>query len=510
MTNIPNEAGVKGVVLQEISGARVIQKFKGEPDVELASGTLKAIFVSVPIEDPFADATSSSTGHGKGKETSTDLWLALEVGTEFSMPIKSSQTVIPENGKAASYTFPSAEIPDAAIQLSFNTNDRKSLLDFEEILSDYCAFHAFSSNANDGGSSNNEKAKLELLDDEGKLLGTIDGPWQLQEDSTLHKPGHEKDPVILELPEEGSSSQQMVQVSAAPRDENGQLSPAYQNDWLLRGANLVSRSLEKGSQWAGTKMLKAADSYVTRSTPPSSQPGSRRDSGSLSRDELGEKPLSGGASINTLDSNLTTSGRTAVTFSPQTHNTARQIRNMSGKVTSVSNRTTTAILSAASNVGDQIGKRTGIQQKMQSDGSVQNPKGIRGVLNRSLIAFNVVLDGVTNSAERLIKDGGEASGRVIEHRYGSEAKVISGNVASVGRSAFVVYKDINGVRRKALLKVATGTIKARAPDGGEVILQQQNSTSTQQPYEKETEKYSPPSYSVSDPAYRSSIDKKSL
>ena len=183
---------------------------------------------------------------------------------------------------------------------------------------------------------------------------------------------------------------------------------------------------------------------------------------------------------------------------------------MSGKVTSVSNRTTTAILSAASNVGDQIGKRTGIQQKMQSDGSVQNPKGIRGVLNRSLIAFNVVLDGVTNSAERLIKDGGEASGRVIEHRYGSEAKVISGNVASVGRSAFVVYKDINGVRRKALLKVATGTIKARAPDGGEVILQQQNNTSTQQPYEKESEKYSPPSYSVSDPAYRSSIDKKSL
>lgn len=508
MTNFPNEADVKGVVLQEINGARVIQKFKGEPDVELANGTLKAIFVSVPVEDPFADSTTSSIGNGKAKEkSSTDLWLALEIGTDFSMPIKSSQTVIPENGKTASYSFPSAEIPDAAIQLTFNTNDRQSLRDFEEILSDYCAFHAFS---NTSGSANNEKAKLELLDDEGKLLGTIDGPWQLQEDSTLHKPGHEKDPVILELPEEGSTSQQTVQVSAAPRDENGQLSPSYQNDWLLRGANLVSRSLEKGSQWAGTKMLKAADSYVTRTTPPSSQPGSRRDSGSLSRDELSEKPMSGGASINTIDSNLTTSGRTAVTFSPQTHNTARQIRNVSGKVTSVSNRTTNAILSAASNVGDQIGKRTGIQQMTQPDGTVQNPKGFRDVLNRSLIAFNVVLDGVTNSAERLLKDGGEASGRVIEHRYGSEAKVISGNVASVGRSAFVVYKDINGVRRKALLKVATGTIKARAPDGGEVILQQQDiaSTTPVNSQVQEFEKYNPPGYSVSDPAYRSSIDKK--
>ncbi|MCO5565900.1 hypothetical protein L7F22_019575 [Adiantum nelumboides] len=513
MTNLPNQTDVKGVILQEINGARVIQKFKGEPDVELASGTLKAIFVSVPVEDPFADIKTSATGHGKGKETSTDLWLALEIGSDFSMPIKSSQTVIPENGNIASYSFPSAEIPDAAIQLIFNTNDRKSLYDFEEILSDYCAFHAFS---NTKSGANNEKAKLELLDDEGKLLGTIDGPWQLQEDSTLHKPGHEKDPVILELPEEGSSSsQQKVHVSAAPRDENGQLSAAYQNDWLLRGANYVSRSLEMGSQWAGTKMLKAADSYVTRSTPPGSQPGSRRDSGSYPRDELTEKPLSGGASINTVNSNLTTSGRTAVTFSPQTHNTARQIRNVSGKVTSVSNRTTSAILSAASNVGDQIGKRTGIQQKTQPDGTVQNPKGFRGVLNRSLIAFNVVLDGVTNSAERLLKDGGEASGRVIEHRYGSEAKVISGNVASVGRSAFIVYKDINGVRRKALLRVATGTIKARAPDGSEVILQQQNLESSpsfnshaQQTYEKETEKTNPPGYSVSDPSSRSSIDKK--
>lgn len=518
MTNTSNnESGVQGFILQEISGAKVIQKFKGEADIELANGTLKAIFASVPIEDPFAENNESANSVlGKTKETSTDLWLALEIGSDFSMPIKSSQTVIPESGKFATYSFPSSEIPDATIQLSFTTTDQQSIRDFEEILSDYCAFHAIN-NAN--GSSKNEKAGLELLDEEGKLLGTIDGPWQLQEDSTLYKPGHEKDPVILELPDEANTSQQQsVQVSAAPRDENGQLSPAYQNDWLLRGANYVSRSLEKGSEWAGTKMLKVADTYVSRSTPPGSQPGSRRDSSSLSRDEIisSEKPISSGASINTVDSNLTTSGRTAVTFSPQTHNTARQIRNVSGKVTSVSNRTTAAILSAASNVGDQIGKRTGIQQKMQPDGTVQNPKGFRGALNRSLIAFNVVLDGVTNSAERLLKDGGEASGKMIEHRYGSEAKVISGNVASVGRSAFVVYKDINGVRRKALLKVATGTIKARAPDGGEVILQQQNfatNPSINEPQgqivEKGSERHDPPGYEISNSASsRSSIDKK--
>ena len=51
-----------------------------------------------------------------------------------------------------------------------------------------------------------------------------------------------------------------------------------------------------------------------------------------------------------------------------------------------------------------------------------------------------------------------------------QARVISGNTASVGRSAFTIYKDVNGVRRKALLKIATGTIRARAVRVGEVCF----------------------------------------
>lgn len=405
--------------------------------------------------------------------TSTDIWLALEVGPDFSLPVKASQSVIPERQSSA-YLLPSSDIPGAAIRLSLDSGDKKALDNFEELLSDYCAFETDSKG----------EGTLELLDDRGQLLGTIGGAWQLKEDSGLHKPGHGKHPVLIELPEDGASpnASQQVRVSAAPRDERGQLPAAYQNDWLLRGAHLVSRSMEKGSAWAGSRMLKVADSYVAKTTPPSSRRESMETyhSGAPSQKEVelasGRlSPVESTISSNSAaGSTTTTSGRTAMTFSPQTHTTARTIRGVSGKVCSVSNRTSTAIMTAASNVGDQIGKRTGIQQRIQPDGTAQQPTGFRGALNRSLVAFNVVLDGVTNSAERLLKDGGEASGRMIEHRYGSEAKVISGNVASVGRSAFVVYKDINGVRRKALLKVATGTIKARAPDGGEVVLQQEN------------------------------------
>ena len=152
-----------------------------------------------------------------------------------------------------------------------------------------------------------------------------------------------------------------------------------------------------------------------------------------------------------------------MTFNPQIHKGAERLNRFGGGAARVSNQTRDAILSVASGVGDQIGKKTGIQAKPRADGQPgEPPKGFRGALNRSLIAANVVLDGLLEGTDNLVRDGGQASSRVIEHRYGSEAKVISGNTASIGRSAYVIYKDINGVRRKALLKIATGTIVAKA------------------------------------------------
>lgn len=195
-------------------------------------------------------------------------------------------------------------------------------------------------------------------------------------------------------------------------------------------------------------MLGAADSYVNKSTHAPANDATVQRSNT-------------GISTNTQAS--TTSSRPPITFSPRTHKAAERLNRFSGGAARVSNQTRDAILSVASGVGDQIGKKTGIQAKPRADGQPgEPPKGFRGALNRSLIAANIVLDGLLEGTDNLVRDGGQASSRVIEHRYGSEAKVISGNTASIGRSAYVIYKDINGVRRKALLKIATGTIVAKA------------------------------------------------
>lgn len=335
-----------------------------------------------------------------------DIWVVLEIGSNFSFPVRATQTIVPHRD-TSSYTFPSADVPGAAVSLILSSGRRDSSIEqFEELLTDYCAFQ----------SDSKGKGTIELMDEKGQLLGTIDGPWRLEEDAAMHKPGFEKDPVLVELPPNDASSSsdvdQKITVSTAPRTEDGAIPAAYQNDWLLKGATLFSKTLVGGSTWAGQKMLDAADSYVARSTPPLSRRGSNQG---------GEKADSEKDQVQ-RDRPLTTSGKTAVTFNPKVHATSQQLKNISGTATAVSGRTRDAVLNVAGKVGDKIGKTTGIQSQPRADGTAAKPSGIRGVLNRSLLAANVVLDGLTQSAETLIASGGEASGRAIEHRYGSEVR----------------------------------------------------------------------------------------
>lgn len=168
--------------------------------------------------------------------SSSDIWVVLEIGNDFSLPVKASQSIVPDR-RTSSYTFPSADLPGAAIKLVLSSQT-SSLEAFEELLTDYCAFQ----------SDAKGKGTLELMDEKGQMLGTIDGPWRLEEDAGMHKPGHEKDPVLVELPDENAKYQpdQAVTVTAAPRDGQGAIPASYQNDWLLRGASIVSKTLVDG------------------------------------------------------------------------------------------------------------------------------------------------------------------------------------------------------------------------------------------------------------------------
>lgn len=105
----------------------------------------------------------------------------------------------------------------------------------------------------------------------------------------------------------------------------------------------------------------------------------------------------------------------------------------SGSAVKLSRKTTSVLLNAASGVGSSVGRAAGIQSKKNSDGTEgPPPKGIRGVVNRGLIAASVVLDGIDQGAQNLLEGGSEASSKVIGHKFGDSARINSGHSANTG------------------------------------------------------------------------------
>ncbi|PWN48884.1 hypothetical protein IE53DRAFT_388897 [Violaceomyces palustris] len=450
----------QAVQLLEIPDVKAIQVYDGE-QVQLASETLSVELVSIDISDRYhPTSTSDPEKSSQHQDYSTDLWLVLNIGPDFSLPVPASQTIRPERS-SSSYVLPSHEIENASIRLFLPPSlDRETVKRFDRILSQYSAFE---------DDDRSDVGQIELMDDTGQVVGTLMGGFSVKEDPGINRPGHNKDPVLIDLPPNSVQDQRsdkpptasslQFTVSPVPLQGGGSDEEEDRNDWLLKGADYISRGIIKTSSYLGNKITEAATSYTEKSEPVDS---SRKQSPSASDNaKVGEKRPSSSQS-----------SRAPMRFKSSTLSGAANLHSWSGKAVQVSSKTTGAIIHVASGIGDTIGRKTGIQRKRNPDGTLgPAPKGIRGVINRSLIAANTVLDGIDAGAQTLLYSGGEAASTVVGHKYGTEAKVVSDYAVRTGKNVFLVYKDLRGVRRTALLKVAGGSlIKARMDDGREVIL----------------------------------------
>lgn len=181
----------------------------------------------------------------------------------------------------------------------------------------------------------------------------------------------------------------------------------------------------------------------------------------------------------------------------------------SGHVVRLSGQARTAILNASEGAGRKLG---GIGQGMRDDPSQQQaqqqqgqwqgqgqgqqspygtpqggspymgssssgsttpnkkPGAFRTHLARGAQAANVVIDGFDSALTSLVSSAGSSAGQAIEFRFGPEARAASGLAGNVGRNCFLVYKDVSGVRRKILMKVAGGTLQGTTPQGNRVVV----------------------------------------
>ncbi len=142
MSSINSDQSSKGVELLSIPGAIATQEYHGDT-VVLASGKLQALLVSIELGDDAQQSPTAASSKEKATDYSTDLWLVLSIGDDFSLPVPATQQILPQGDTyKRSYTFPSVELEGASVKISLPaTTNVNTITRFQQILAQYAAYH---------------------------------------------------------------------------------------------------------------------------------------------------------------------------------------------------------------------------------------------------------------------------------------------------------------------------------------------------------------------------------
>jgi spartin len=212
-----------------------------------------------------------------------------------------------------------------------------------------------------------------------------------------------------------------------------ELHPVYQNSALVMKAAAASRFFITTSDMISNKLQSGADSFASSSKPAA-------------------KPLS---------------------FTPTTHVRVRQIHDLTAGAAGLSAKAVAQVSRVAQNLGAHLARKGN-----QSDGG----KGVDekgnplpdfrpGILNKSLMAFSTVADGIEAAGKNLLTSSGTAATTVVKHKYGDEAGDMARHLTSGVKNVGLVYIDATGVSRRAVVKsVAKGMVVGKFKTGGELIV----------------------------------------
>ncbi|EHK20827.1 uncharacterized protein TRIVIDRAFT_116343, partial [Trichoderma virens Gv29-8] len=278
-----------------------------------------------------------------------------------------------------------------------------------------------------GSHSSHVAGRIVLVDEEdGSVMGELSDGFTVVEDSAI-KPGS-KEPVEIILPADGSHN---ISVQPAYDYIEDAIHPAYRKSTIVSSATKASRLLITTSDYVAKVMQNQADNF-TKSTKPAGKP---------------------------------------MTFAPTTHEHIRRINHYSTKVATLSAQTIGSINHFAQNFGASMSNRKdGRARGYDKDGNVIETYK-PGVLNKALMAFNTVVDGAEHAGKTLISGTTASMSTVVGHRYGPEAGELSRSLGSGFKNVGLVYIDVTGVSRRAILKsVAKGMVVGKVKGGGQIIV----------------------------------------
>jgi spartin len=236
--------------------------------------------------------------------------------------------------------------------------------------------------------------------------------------------------VEIHLPAEGQGNN--IQINNVS-EEYLQMSrhPAYQKSTIVQTSATASRLIVTGSTYIANAMNSGADNFQKK-TKPSPKP---------------------------------------MTFTPATHARIRKINNFSQGAVGLSAKTVGQVSRYAQNLGAGLTGK-GEKKKVGYDQDGQPVSSYKpGILNKSMIAFSTIADGIDQAGRHLLQSGSTAATTVVGHRYGDEARSVASDIGGGFRNVGLVYIDAAGVSRKAVIKsVAKGMVVGKMPNGQQLVV----------------------------------------
>ncbi|KAJ7221639.1 hypothetical protein GGX14DRAFT_430537 [Mycena pura] len=444
------------------------------------------------------------------------IYLVLRMD-QTEIPIDPNRTIRTDLSDPGSrkYTFMPSDTDPVELILTVtlpNVPDAHFLEDveiFESILAQYAdlqgAFEQATTevvpNINDKAASEELRGHLVLVnEDSGEVVGEFDRHFSVREDPALGKTGHENDPVVIEILDDEAHDANAMELFA-------RAIPPEQQDWITKGATVISHAIS-GSTTLLLTAISAGSAYYTSHSKSSAQRAASARSASPAGTP-GTAPLPPRA-VAFLSSARTRKGLAAVhsvsgeavKISTKTmEKIDRMIKNALGssKRQGKSPARMPATLPPplpprtpspsflgppppySSSLGTAGPSASGEKphlpprrqpspssssvppalppRKISDHAAMPAPTGERVVVNlstktRILLSADLILATMDNSMRRILDSGTENLGSVVGHKYGPEAAESSVLMAGTARNVALVYIDLRGIGRKAILRRA--------------------------------------------------------
>jgi len=432
-------------LLYTIGGIRAYHIQQGEEQSLTPSGPQTLSLLMVPTNSPFADLSNT---RGQNEAPEEDFYLHLNLPPELDLPLPATTQIYhqpprsyliprwdlgPESGAFTRIEFP-------PIGKGSESVTQEDVDTFETILAQCTAFleraQAPYSDKSKGGLKqynpqdyapgegyvgNSKHGEIVLVDEEnGSVVGELAEGAQIIEDPAL-KQGS-KNPVEIVVSPDGKK------INIRPLEDdylNMARHPAYRDSGLVQNSAAASRLIVTGSTYISNMLVQGAESFMAKTKP-------------------NEKPM---------------------VFKPATHDRVRKINTLTTNVAGYSAKTVGQITKYAQNAAAGLtGHKKTHHKSMNPDGT-PNQGYKPGLLNKSMIAFSTIADGISYSGKTLLTHGGAAASAAVGHKYGAEAGSITGDLAGGVKNVGLVYIDVTGVSRRAIIKsVAKGMVVGKVKD----------------------------------------------